>query len=118
MTDDALWELEAGFWTGGVDWYETHLAAQAVMVFPPPAGILERGRILETVRSAPRWREVAMEGRQVARPRPDTVALAYRASARRDGQDAPYRAVCGSVYTRTRDGWRLALHQQSPVREG
>ena len=115
MTDEELWQMEAGFWTGDADFYQQHLAHGAMMVFPPPAGVLDRGRIIETIRAAPRWQEVDMQDRQVARPNPDTVVLAYRASARRDGDEAPYRAGCGSVYTRFADGWRLVLHQQSPV---
>ncbi|MGO1541230.1 MAG: DUF4440 domain-containing protein [Luteimonas sp.] len=115
MTDGDLWQMEAGFWTGDADFYQRHLAHGAMMVFPPPAGVLDRGRIIETISTASRWRDVDMRDRQVARPNPDTVVLAYRASARRDGDASPYRAVCGSVYTRFADGWRLVLHQQSPV---
>ena len=115
MTDEDLWRMEAGFWTGDADFYQQHLAGGAMMVFPPPAGVLDRARIIETVRAAPRWREIDMQDRQIAKPKPDTVVLAYRASARREGDEHPYRAVCGSVYTRFTEGWRLVLHQQSPV---
>ena len=115
MTEDELWRMEAGFWTGDAGYYEANLAVGAMMVFPPPTGVLDRARIVATIRDAPRWRDVDMQGRQVARPKQDTVVLAYRASARRDGDEAPYRAVCGSVYTRFDDGWKLVLHQQSPA---
>lgn len=115
MSEDELWRMEAGFWTGGVDFYEEHLASGAMMVFPPPTGVLERARIIETIEGSSRWQEVDMQGRQVARPQPDTVVLAYRASASRDDGRAPYRAVCGSVYRRVGEGWKLELHQQSPV---
>lgn len=115
MADDELWRMEAGFWTGDVDFYRQYLANGAMMVFPPPTGVLDRGRIIEAIHGSTRWQDVDMQGRQVARPQADTVVLAYRASARRDGDQAPYRAVCGSVYTRFADGWRLVLHQQSPM---
>lgn len=115
MGEEALWQMEADFWTGDARFYEANLADGAMMVFPPPAGVLDRARIIATIREAQRWREVEMTERQTGKPTPDTVVIAYRASARREGDDAPYRAVCGSVYTRVEGAWKLVLHQQSPV---
>lgn len=115
MGDEAVWQMEAAFWTGDADFYEANLADGAMMVLPPPTGVLDRARIIATIRDAPRWQEVEMSGRQARKPTPDTVVIAYRASACRAGDDAPYRAVCGSVYVRSGGTWKLVLHQQSPT---
>jgi hypothetical protein len=50
---------------------------------------------------------------RVLRPTQDTAVVTYRALAHRTGS-GPYSALISSVYVRRRDGWKLALHQQTP----
>ncbi|MDH5823977.1 nuclear transport factor 2 family protein [Luteimonas sp. RD2P54] len=114
MDEEEFWSMERGFWTGDAAFYDAHLADDAVMVFPAPAGIMDRARTLETIRSAPRWRQVEMRERRLLPAGDGAVALAYRASADR-GEGDPYEALCGSVYTRTQQGWRMVMHQQTPA---
>ena len=45
----------------------------------------------------------------------NTVALTYRVTARRTGQTERHRALVSSVYVQRGAGWRLALHQQTPL---
>jgi hypothetical protein len=113
MEADA-WSLEQALWTGGVETYERTLAPRALTVVPAERGLLDRAATMDASRSAPRWSRVEMLERRDMRPRADIIVLAYRAEATREDGDA-YRAWCSSVYMRERDGWRLALHQQTPL---
>ncbi|NZA27774.1 nuclear transport factor 2 family protein [Luteimonas sp. SJ-92] len=115
MDEAALWSLERGFWTGDASFYDANLAEEAVMVFPAPAGIMDRAQTLEAIRSAPRWQRVEMAGQRLLQAGDGAVALAYRVRAERDGDDG-YAALCGSVYARTAQDWRLVMHQQTPAK--
>jgi hypothetical protein len=115
MTDAELWELEKAFWLEGPAFYRAWMHASAVMVFPAPVGILSgREPILATLKDAPRWRSVELASQTVLRVGEEGVFLAYRAEAARDGSGT-YRALCGSTWCRTQEGWRLVAHQQTPL---
>ena len=51
---DELWEGERGFWLDGHPHCERHLAPDARVVFPEPAGILDAGAIMQGLEGAPR----------------------------------------------------------------
>jgi Domain of unknown function (DUF4440) len=113
MSED-LWALERALWLEGPERMRAAMAADCVMVFPEPAGILAGPAILAGLAAAPRWAELAIAGARVARPRRGVAVLAYRAEARR--ADGPaYRALCASVWLEAEDGWRIAAHQQTPA---
>jgi hypothetical protein len=111
---DELWALERDFWLAGADVFETRMAKECVMVFPWPVGILGHDGIVGGLRTAPRWTAVDLTQQRMAVPDAETVCLAYRADARRQGEDG-YSALCGSTYVRRSDGWKLAAHQQTPL---
>lgn len=113
--EQQLWELETQFWLGGVEFYERRLCADARMVFPPPAGVLDRAATLQSVRGA-RWRKVSLDARHLVMPAQHVAVLAYQARAERD-QASAYAAQCSSAYVLGADGWRLALHHQTPLGE-
>jgi hypothetical protein len=114
MTEQDLWRLEEGFWTGGEDFYERHLSADALMVLPEPAGIMDRGATLESIRSGGRWTDIAFSDQRITRPAEAIVVLVYSAKAARANTDTTYSAQCSSVYVSSTGDWRLALHQQTP----
>lgn len=114
---DELWASEEAFWTGGEEHFRRALAADCVMAFPAPVGILTGEGILESLRHAPRWSSVAMQERHATRPAPDLAVLAYLVKSRR-GDTAPYRAYCTSTYRRASEGWLLVQHQQTPLTAG
>jgi hypothetical protein len=114
MTDEQAWEAERHFWTGREAWYQRRLDPHCIMVFPPPAGMLDAAGALAGIRAAPRWRSVRFEGQRLARPGPDLCVLAYHARANRDGAPA-YAALCSSSYRREGDEWLLFQHQQTPA---
>lgn len=117
MDEPTLLAMEERFWRGGAEHYRQALADDALMVFAPPAGVLDRAGTLASIEQAPRWQAVSFSAVQVARPTADVAVLVYRARATREGgSTAPYAAQCSSVYVcQGADGWRLALHQQTPL---
>lgn len=110
---DEIWELERNFWLGGAEHFERTMADKCLMAFPDPVGILEGSHIVETLKGVPRWVSIEMTGTHVA-DLGHTVTLAYRAEARREGEQ-PYRAVCSSTYVEAGGNWRIVQHQQSPI---
>lgn len=110
---DELWNLEESFWTGGGDSARGLTAKGAVFVFPYPAGILQGDAIWESMARTPRWRSVVMSDKVMTR-QGDTVVLAYRASAEREGVPI-YEVLCASTYLRDEDTWVLMAHQQTPL---
>ena len=112
MTDAGFWEIERGLWLGGAEAFRRWVAAECVMVFPAPAGILVGPVIFERLASAPRWEQVDLDGRVIRRLGDAAVVLAYQAeAARSDG--VPYRALCSSSYVREAGDWWLVQHQQT-----
>ena len=69
--------------------------------------------ILDGLDGVPRWVSVEMDDRAEIQ-RGDTLVLAYRATARREGA-APYAAFCSSTYLRAGKDWELIAHQQTPI---
>ena len=115
MPGRTLWDIEAGFWLDGPHFFEAHMAADAMMVFPAPVGILQGIRIVEALEGVPRWADIDMS-EQTERAEMDVGLriLAYRAVATREDAD-PYEAYCTSTYRHSVDGWVMVLHQQTPV---
>lgn len=109
-----LWLLEEQFWLGGSDFYERVLARHALMVFPPPVGILDRATTLESIRTSSRWQHVSLQQQQHVLFA-GTAVLAYVAHADRGGPDTSYAAQCSSTYIRENNAWLLVLHHQTPV---
>ena len=115
MNRDTVEALEKQFWEGDATFYEEHLSDDALMVFPEPVGILTRPRIIETVCTGRRWSSVTFERIHFLELEESVLMLMYTARARRMGQDGEYRALASSAYTRRRDRFLLAFHQQTPA---
>ena len=113
MTEDEAFDLERRLWLGGPDLYDDMLDQGCLMAFAG-VGILDRTRILQTLRDMPRWSDVTMRERHFTRPDERLSVLGYKAEARRAGE-APYTALCLSTYRRTPGGWRLLQHQQTAL---
>ena len=110
-TEQELRDLERSFLTQGPDFYRANLTDDAVFVFPDPVGIMGRETCIEAIEQAPRWAEVEIDDVHVLEFGDDFVSVIYRATARMEGSEDPYRALVSSVYS----GTKLALHQQTPL---
>ena len=113
---DTLWEMEKRFWLDGADFYESHLADDAVVVLPYPALLMTRDKAIEGVRQGPRWASVEMSEQTFSR-RGSTAVLAYHAKAwRDDAGTTPYECVCASTYVDDGDGtWLMMNHSQQQL---
>jgi hypothetical protein len=118
MPEQELLQLERAFWLAGAPFYDEHLASEVLMVFPPPVGVLDRIRTLETILEAPRWKDVAFSAVHIIAPAPDVAILAYEATAHRGNGESEYRAQCSSTYVRVEGKWRLGVHQQGVAGSG
>lgn len=115
MQHEQLWALERAFWRGGTDVYDQYLAPQVLMVLPSPAGIMDRGAIMDSITTAPRWAEVTFSNQRAITPTEDVVVLAYDARAHRSVRESEYRAHCSSTFVRMAGEWKLAGHHQAPA---
>lgn len=114
-----LLELEHEGWqalcTGhgtSADFYAAMMVDAAVMVMAN-GQTMSRDEIIEALRESPPWDTYAIDDPSLVPISDDVSALVYRASGRRG--DTEFRGVMTSVYVRTPDGWRLALHQQTAL---
>ena len=114
--EDHLFALEERFWTQGAGYFRRNLADSAVMVFPEPAGVLVKDEIASSLERAARWSRVELEEHRLLELGDDAALVTYKATARRPGKDEPYVARASSAYVRDGAAWKLAFHQQTPVR--
>lgn len=110
---DDLWVMEEHFWTSGADSARTTSAANAVIVFPYPPGILQGDLMWDHLKKRTGWRSVVMtEGRVSGGG--EFATLTYRASAEKP--DVPiYEALCASTYLNDGGNWLRLSHQQTAV---
>ncbi len=72
----------------------------------------DRAAAVDAMSGAP-WSEYELSDEQVIQPVDDVAVAVYAVTARR-GDATPYSALISSTYARRADGWKLALHQQTP----
>lgn len=116
---DELVELERDGWralssTGeqAAAFYERTLDDTVLMLLPGGMVLDDRAAIVESMSGQP-WSSYDLQDIRVLRPTGDTGVVAYRVVARRG--DTEYSALISSTYVRRAAGWRLALHQQTPL---
>lgn len=112
---ETIQEIERQFWTKDAQFYEQHLAPEAVMVFPHPVGVLPREAILNSIKGQSRWTAVHMKTPHCWQLSEDVILLSYEASATRSSETNPYNAWITSLYLRSDNDWKLAFHQHSPA---
>lgn len=113
--NDPLWKIEERLWTGDGEDVAAALDPACMMAFPQ-VGILNGApAILESLRGAPRWVNIEIKDQTLARPEESLAVLAYRARAKRLGDESAYAAVCTSTYVARQGVWRMVQHQQTPV---
>lgn len=123
MDDDdrALIELERRAWkalaTEGAagPFYGEVLADEVLVLLPGGLVIDDRQKVIDSMGGAP-WDSFALTGERVLRLGEDAAVVAYSAVAKR-GDDS-YCGLFNSTYLRTEGGWRMALHQQTPMEVG
>ena len=119
MTYHELADLEEQGWqalssTGAAaaEFYRHVLDETASMLLPGGLLLDDREAIITSMSAQP-WSSYQLRGLRVFQPTPDTGIVIYEANARREGT-SPYSALVSSLYVRRPDGWKLAMHQQTP----
>ena len=119
MEPDELIALEHEGWqalSAGPDaataFYDRVLDHDVAMLLPGGIRLTDRAEILKSIGGLP-WASYELEDPQVVQLTPDSAIVVYGAVAQREGT-ARYSALISSAYVRRDDGWKLALHQQTP----
>jgi uncharacterized protein DUF4440 len=111
-TKSALYEIEEELAAGSVDAYRRHLAKDALVIVPGQA--LDRDETVAAMNASPGWTETSLTDRRALEMAEGVTAITYRFCGKRGGGFS-YEALMTSVYSRTPEGWRLRLHQQTPL---
>jgi hypothetical protein len=113
MIVDELLEIEHTLAVGGGDEYREHLADDAVVIIPAQA--LDKRETVAAMDRSPGWDEVEISDPEVREIGDQGAVLTYRFRGQR-GEDA-YGALMTSAYSKNGSGWKLVLHQQTPLWE-
>ena len=111
MDKNQLIDIEKGFWFEGAEYYERHIAAEAVFVFPGMR--LDRDDGVAAADAAQRWKRLEIEDGEVIEVDEKVAILTYHATSQREGQE-PYSGSITTVY-RLEDGApKMVFHQHTP----
>ena len=116
---ESLLDLERRGWDSlcegtGAAFYGALMTEDATMVLAT-GQVLTRDEVVTSLDGAPPWATYSLSDVRLVMAGAG-AALVYTASAHREGSEALVAAM-SSLYVVTDDGWRLALHTQTPVRE-
>jgi hypothetical protein len=120
--EDTLLRLERRFWEvrpgRAAQLYREALVNEALLVLPAPAGVLDKADCIAVFDDT----NASWSGYEIADARAlelsdETALLTYSATAFREDDIAPYRALISSVYVLRDAKWLLAFHQQTPKPE-
>ncbi|HEY1238674.1 MAG TPA: nuclear transport factor 2 family protein [Solirubrobacterales bacterium] len=114
MIVDELLEIEHTLAVGGGDEYREHLADDAVVIIPAQA--LDKQETVAAMERSPGWDEVEISDPEVREVGDGGAVLTYRFRGQR-GEDQAYGALMSSAYSKDDGGWKLVLHQQTPLWE-
>ncbi len=93
--------------------YGAILRDDAVMLFPGGMRIEGKEQILASFAAQP-WASFQIDAPKVIALSEHAGVVVYGVSAQREGSE-PYKALISSTYVRSNGGWKLVLHQQTPV---
>jgi hypothetical protein len=110
--EHAAWRALSSNGDNAASFYADVLAKDVLMLLPGGLLIDDRERVVESMRGAP-WSGFEISDERVVELTPDSAVIAYRATAHRGGRD--YEALFTSTYVRDGGGWKLVLHQQTPI---
>lgn len=111
MEDARIWEFERSLWTASPEHYQNSIDDQCVMALPAPPFIFTGQQSIEAVSNTPRWQQVELTDRQVARLQEGLIVIGYTAHAER-GEER-YTAHCTSTYRRLgHENWKVVQHSQ------
>lgn len=119
MDDERVWAFEESLWTVTPEHYRDSIDEHCLMALPSEPHLLEGRAAMDAVIHTPRWTNVALTARHVARPQESIIVVAYTAHAERahpeHGGAQPYLTYCTSTYRRLEhEVWKVIQHSQTP----
>lgn len=99
---------------GTGDTFYGSLMTEGAMMVLAGGLVLDRDAVISSLGDAPTWDDYEITEVRTIETAPDTVVLVYTGHARR-GEEPLFAAWMSSVYARSGNGWRLCLHQQTPI---
>ena len=109
-----LLAIEKGFWNGDADYYRRNLDDSCLVAFTEMAGTFDKEQIAGSIKGTDRWRDLRIDVQGVLDSIPDLAIITYRAHATRKSGE-PYEALVTSGYVARDGGWKMLLHQQTPL---
>lgn len=106
------WEALSTDGDAAAAFYGSVLDDEVLILLPGGLVVDDRQSVIDSMRGAP-WDSFELADERVLEVDDRTAIVAYRATARR--ADDEYRALLNSTYVRRDDGWKLVLHQQTPL---
>ena len=115
---DQLLNVERQLWKNDAVLYGRMLVDEALLVFPE-TGVITKDAALEAIRvenrEGRRWAKVAFDEVRALQLGDQAAALTYKVTARWEHESSNYTALGSSIYVQRQGGWKLALHQQTPL---
>jgi hypothetical protein len=115
ILSNELFELEKNFWTGDAQFYRQHLADDCMVVFAEMSGVKSKEEIASMIKEGQRWQKLDIKERGLVELADDVAILSYKASAMRANGE-PFEALVSSAYVKKNGGWKMAFHQQTPIK--
>jgi hypothetical protein len=120
MITEELFELEQAGWRAlssdpsqAIAFYGTLLDDTVIMLLPAGLRLTDRTEILRTM-AGPPWSRYELSDPHVLVLGRDAAVVTYTVTAQREPA-APYAALVSTSYVRRPQGWRLVVHQQTPI---
>ena len=113
--------MKKKLWTNDAEYYEDRLVEDALLLFGE-TGVISKKTAIEAIRGenaeGRRWAAVEFADERVVELSPGVAALLYKAAARWEHESKWIFVLASSIYVKRGEGWKLALHQQTPLQEG
>lgn len=111
-TEHELLRIEHELAAGSGSEYMQYLLDDAIVIVPGQA--LDKPETVGAMDQSPGWTDFTITETRILVLSPEAALLNYRFDGRRDGKPA-YAALMTSIYRNTAGGWKLGLHQQTPI---
>jgi hypothetical protein len=114
-----LLDLERSGWdslcdgTGG-EFYGKLMTADGLMVLAN-GQVMTREAVVDALSDAPPWNSYRLDDARMVELGPNSAALVYVGTGRRDADDSPFVGAMTSVYVHDGHTWKLAVYQQTPM---
>lgn len=112
---DAIWEQERRCWVDGKSYYREIITEDSVYAFPPPMGIFKGSDFVDSMGEEGPCVSVEFTNKN-SREFNDTYVLVYEGIGK-SADGSLRKSNCTTVWQRSENGWKLAVHHQTPLND-